>query len=149
MNIGSGQFVYMAMNQDTPYLVKIGHSHNPIDRERRLFDAGVAEPYHMLHVWEVHDMLHVERQVIHPWLARFRNIYGKEIFHLDLMYPNLIDHEIWDTVNGMNLANKLSEDINAYLDAQGIAYKRVWYNDLTRYDAGIQEQKKGSKAPRY
>lgn len=149
MNIGSGQFVYMAMMQDSPYQVKIGHSRNPIDRERSLFNAGVPEPYHMLHVWEVHDMLHVEERVIHPWLEPFRNIYGKEIFHLDYMYPELIDPEIWDSINGLNLANKLSEDIDAYLKQRDIAYQRVWYNDLERYDAAIQEQKKSSKVARY
>jgi hypothetical protein len=149
MNIGSGQFVYMAMMQDSLYEVKIGHSGNPIDRERSLFGAGVPEPYHMLHVWEVHDMLHVEERVIHPWLARFRNIYGKEIFHLNDMYPDLIAPEIWDSINGLNLANKLAEDIDAYLKQCNIPYQRVCYNDLERLDAGIQGQKMSSKAKRY
>lgn len=149
MNIGSGQYVYMTMMQDSLYRVKIGHSRNPLDRERSLFDAGVPEPYHMLHVWAVHDMLHVEERVIHPWLARFRNIYGKEIFHLDEMYPDLIDPEMWDSINGLNLANKLAEDIDAYLKQCNISYQRVWYNDLEQYDAAIQEQKKISKTTRY
>lgn len=151
MNIGSGQFVYMAMNQDSPHLVKIGHSHNPIDRERSLFSAGVPEPYHMLHFWEVHDMVYVEERVIHPWLAPYRNLYGKEIFHLHAMYPDLVDPdpEMWDSINGMNLANKLAEDIDAYLKRRNIAYRRVWYNELERLDAAIQEQKKSSKRIRH
>lgn len=149
MRIGTGQFVYMAMMQDSVYQVKIGHSQNPISRERRLFDAGVPEPYHMLHVWAVEDMLHVERNVIHPWLHPFRNLYGKEIFHLDMMYPDLIDPEIWDSVNGLNLANRLAGDINAYLTKCGVPYQQVWYNNLVQYDAAIQEEKKQSKPLRY
>lgn len=149
MNIASGQFVYMAMMQDSPYQVKIGHSRNPIDRERSLFGPGVPEPYHMLHVWEVHNMLYVEARVIHPWLEPFRNIYRKEIFHLGDMYPNMIDPEMWDSINGLSLANKLAEDIDAYLKQRNIAYQRVWYNDLERYDVFIQEQKRSSKAMRY
>nr|WP_227012137.1 hypothetical protein [Duganella sp. FT27W] len=89
-------------------------------------------------------MLHVEKGVIHPWLERFRNIYRKEIFHLDAIYPDLIDPEIWDSINGLNLANKLSGAIDDYLKQRNIAYQRVWYNDLERYDAAIQEQKKSS-----
>ncbi|MBA8733993.1 GIY-YIG nuclease family protein [Chromobacterium violaceum] len=144
MNIGSGQFVYMAMMQDSPYQVKIGHSRNPIDRERSLFSAGVPEPYHMLHVWKVHDMLHVEEGVIHPWLVQYRNIYGKEIFHLDCMYPDLIDPDVLDNVNGLNLANKLAEDIDVYLKQRNIAYQRVWYDELELYDNAIRWQKKSS-----
>jgi hypothetical protein len=139
----------MAMMEESVYQVKIGHSHNPIDRERTLFGPAVPAPYHMLHVWEVYDMVHVEEKVIHPWLAPFRNIYGKEIFHLDAMYPHLIDPTIWECVNALNLANKLAVDINAHLNERNIAYNMVWYNDLARYDAVIQEQKKLLKASRY
>ena len=148
MNIEGGQFVYIAMMQDSPHLVKIGHSSNPIDRERSLFDAGVPEPYHMLHFWQVHDMLYVEKTVIHPWLARFRNAYGKELFHLNLMYPELIDPAIGDIANGLILASKLAEDITTYLKQCSIPYQQVWYNDMEQYDAAIQEQRRLSKAAR-
>ncbi|MGX9718264.1 GIY-YIG nuclease family protein [Janthinobacterium lividum] len=130
--IGSGQFVYMAMMEESVYQVKIGHTRKPLSRELSLFNAGVPAPYHMLHIWEVHDMIHVERNVIHPWLSNFRNDYGKEIFHLNDKYPELIDTNIWPTANGLILASKLAEDINAYLDELSIAYQRVWYDDLVR-----------------
>jgi len=149
MNIGSGQFVYMAMNQDRPYLVKIGHTQNPIDRERTLFSAGEPEPYHMLHIWEVHDMLYVEEGVIHPWLDVARNFYGKEIFHLDHIYPNMVDPEIWDTVNGLNLANQLAQDIDAYLTQRNIAYRKVWIYEAEQLDATIREGKKLPKGGHY
>lgn len=139
------QFVYMAMMEETVYQVKIGHTKNPMSREQTLFSSGVPAPYHMLHVWEVENMVWVEQQVIHPALARFRNIYWKEIFHLDEMYPDTIDHTIWDSVNGLHLANRLADDIDALLTQRGIEFRRWWYYNLQNYDAGLQEYKAASR----
>lgn len=135
------QFVYMAMMEDTVYQVKIGHSRNPMAREKHLFAPGVPAPYHMLHIWEVQDMVWVEEQVLHPALEPFRNVYGKEIFHLDVMYPSLIDPTIWDSVNGLNLANRLAEEIDALLTRRQIPFRRWYIDQCEQYNLLLQEQK--------
>lgn len=142
MTIGERQFVYMAMMEDSVYQVKIGHTLNPMVREKHLFAPGVSAPYHMLHVWEVEDMVWVEEQVIFPALNAYRVPSGKEIFNLDWMYPSLIDHSIIDAVNGLNLANTLSGEIDSLLTQRGIQFQRCYINSLEEYDFILQEQKK-------
>jgi hypothetical protein len=140
-NVLGRQFVYMAMMEESTHLVKIGHSLDPMEREASLFSAGVVAPYHMLHAWEVADMVWVEEQVIHPALAPYRNLYNKEIFDLFMAYPNLIDHSTADVVNGLTIANKLADDITALLQKRGIEARRWSLDGLAHYHKMVRESK--------
>jgi len=135
------QFVYMAMMEESTHLVKIGHSLNPMDREESLFGAGVVAPYHLLHAWEVDQMKWVEEQVIHPALASFRNIYGKEIFDIFAAYPSMVDLSLPDVVNGLNIANRLADDITALLQNKGIEARRWSLDGLAQYDRVFRAHK--------
>lgn len=145
-NVLGRQFVYMAMMEESTHLVKIGHSLNPLDREVSLFSAGVVAPYHMLHAWEVSDMVWVEEQVIHPALAPYRNIYNKEIFDICLAYPSLIDESTADVVNGLNIANRLANDITALLQKKGIEARRWSLDSLAHYHKIFHENKKNQSS---
>ncbi|OYO31344.1 hypothetical protein CD932_09590 [Janthinobacterium sp. PC23-8] len=123
----------MMVMEEAAHRVKIGYSNNPVRRCKELYNSSSSHPYHILHVWEVADMHSVEK-LIHKELAYYRPNPRREFFEVFEAYDNEIDISWPDVINGLNIHNKLSCDIDEILQKNGIKYERWYLDRLEEYD---------------
>lgn len=133
MSFVEKQFIYMMVMEEAAHRVKIGYSNNPVRRCKELYNSSSPHPYHILHVWEVADMRSAEK-LIHKELADYRPNARREFFEVYQAYENEIDISWPDVINGLNVHNKLAQDIDGMLQQQGVKYERWYVNELEEYD---------------
>jgi hypothetical protein len=126
------QFVYMMMMEGDASRLKIGYSNNPIRRSKELYSTGVSFPYHVLHAWCVRDMITAEK-IVHNALQNYRINPDREIFEVYEKFPDSIDYNLPDVINGLNIANELAYFIDQLFNLSGIEYGRWYPNDLETY----------------
>lgn len=132
MSFIESQFVYMMMMEGDTSRLKIGYSNNPIRRSKELYSSGVPFPYHVLHTWSVRDMI-VAEKIVHNSLRNYRNNPDREIFGVYEKFPDSIDYDLPDVINGLNVANELAYFIDQLFKSLGVEYSRWYLNDLETY----------------
>ncbi|MEX5748917.1 GIY-YIG nuclease family protein [Massilia sp. X63] len=137
MSFIEGQFVYMMMMEGDASRLKIGYSNNPIRRSKELYSTGVPFPYHVLHAWSVRDMIAAEK-IVHNALRDYRINPNREIFEVYEKFPDSIDYNLPDVINGLNIANELAYFINQLFDSLGVEYGRWYPNDLETYHRNME-----------
>lgn len=126
-------FIYMAVREGEPHLVKIGYSSNPMRRMGELSGTGSVFPFHLLHAWEVEGDAFLAESLIHGALHYVRVNPDREFFDIFSAYPSMVDPDLLDVINGLNICNRLADDIGAFLEKRGINFRRIWYNQLADY----------------
>jgi len=135
------EFIYMMVMEEASHRIKIGYSNNPVRRCKELYSSGVPHPYHILHCWQVRDMVATEK-LIHKELAAYRPNPSREFFEVFEKFPDSVDYTLPVVINGFIIHNELSLYIDNFLTKSGIEYNRWWLNDLESYDYTLRQNKR-------
>lgn len=126
-------FIYMAVRECEPHLVKIGYSSNPMRRMEELSGTGSVFPFHLLHTWEVERDAFLTERLIHDVLDYVRVNPNREFFDIFIAYSTIVDPNLPEVINGFIICNRLADDIDAFLEKKGINCQRISYNELADY----------------
>ena len=86
-------------------------------------------------------MREVEK-LIHNELIFYRPNLRREFFYISERYIDDVDFSLPDIINGLNVCNRLSNEIDELLQKHKVEFRHWYLNDLESYDMDMRASKK-------